>query len=189
MTRRITMILALALVPPACAAAQEKGKPKAQRPPLPEGVKAERDLAYGIHEKRNTLDLYIPTEGKAPRPLVIWIHGGAWQSGSKDSGPAPAIQLLERGYAVACINYRLSQHAPFPAQINDCKAAVRFLRAKAAQYGIDPDHLGAWGGSAGGHLVALLAEKFREVLGTAFLIRSCSPRRRSWQASGRRRLW
>ena len=159
MTRRFTVILTLGLaVPVACPArAQEPGaKAKAQRPPLPEGVKTERDLAYGPHKERNTLDLFIPTEGEAPRPLVIWIHGGAWRGGSKDGGPRPAMQLLRRGYAVASINYRLSQHAPFPAQIEDCKAAVRFLRANAAKYGLDPDHFGVWGGSAGGHLVALL---------------------------------
>src|SRR4029077_13513800 len=64
--------------------------------------------------------------------------------------------LLRRGYAVASINYRLSQHAPFPAQIEDCKAAVRFLRANASRYGLDPDHFGAWGVSAAGPLVAWL---------------------------------
>jgi acetyl esterase/lipase len=123
---------------------------------LPEGVKIERDLAYGTHKERNTLDLYLPADDKAPRPLLIWIHGGAWMGGSKDGAPQPALQLLRRGYAVASINYRLSQHAPFPAQINDCKAAVRFLRANAPKYDLDPDHFGVWGGSAGGHLVALL---------------------------------
>jgi acetyl esterase/lipase len=66
------------------------------------------------------------------------------------------MQFLRRGYAVASINYRLSQHAPFPAQIHDCKAAVRFLRAGAAKYNINPDRIGVWGGSAGGHLAALL---------------------------------
>jgi acetyl esterase/lipase len=149
--------LSLALLVAGLAAAQEpKAKAKAQRPPLPEGVKVERDLAYGTQKERNTLDLYLPGEGKAPRPLVIWIHGGAWRGGSKDGGPQPALGLLGRGYAVASINYRLSQHAPFPAQIDDCKAAVRFLRANASKYDLDPDHFGVWGGSAGGHLVALL---------------------------------
>ena len=159
MTRRITVILALGLaVLAACPAfAQEpRAKAKAQRPSSPEGVRIERDLAYGPHKERNTLDLYLPTEGEAPRPLVIWIHGGAWRGGSKDGGPRPAMQLLRRGYAVASINYRLSQHAHFPAQIEDCKAAVRFLRASASTYGLDADHFGVWGGSAGGHLVALL---------------------------------
>jgi acetyl esterase/lipase len=123
------------------------------QPRLPEGTKAQRDLAYGPHE-RNKLDLYVPP-GDGAKPLVIWVHGGGWAAGSK--GPNnPALPLLARGYAVAAINYRLSQHAPFPAQIEDCKAAVRYLRAHAGEYGLDPDHFGAWGASAGGHLVALL---------------------------------
>jgi acetyl esterase/lipase len=121
---------------------------------LPEGAQALRDLAYvpGGHE-RQKLDLYLPSpEGK--HPLVIWVHGGAFRMGSKD--PCPALWLLQDGYAVASINYRLSQHALFPAQIEDCKAAVRWLRAHAAQYGLDSNHIGAWGASAGGHLAAML---------------------------------
>jgi acetyl esterase/lipase len=128
----------------------------AQQPPpprLPEGTKPYRDLGYGPHE-RNKLDLYVPP-GDGAKPLIIWVHGGAWQGGSK--GPNnPAMPMLARGYAVAAINYRLSQHAKFPAQIEDCKAAVRYLRANAAKYSLDPNHFGAWGASAGGHLVALL---------------------------------
>ena len=115
-----------------------------------------RDLEYvpGGHE-RQKLDLYLPGEVSSElRPLVIWVHGGAWMSGSKDY--CPARPLLEQGYAVASINYRLSQHALFPAQIEDCKAAVRWLRAHAGEYGLDPKRFGAWGASAGGHLAALL---------------------------------
>ena len=118
-----------------------------------------RDLEYvpGGHA-RNKLDLYLPrpagAAGGAPLPLVIWVHGGAWLAGSKEG--CGALWLLEKGYAVASINYRLSQHAVFPAQIEDCTAAVRWLRANAATYGLDPERFGAWGPSAGGHLVALL---------------------------------
>ncbi len=121
---------------------------------LPAGVKAFRDLEYvpAGHE-RQKLDLYTP-EGEGPYPLVIWIHGGAFRMGSK--APCPALWLVEEGYAVAGINYRLSQHAIFPAQIEDCKAAVRWLRAHAAEYHLDPEHFGAWGASAGGHLAAML---------------------------------
>ncbi len=125
----------------------------AQQPKVPDGTRVERNLEYGPHE-RNKLDLYVPT-GDGPFPLVIWVHGGAWQSGSKEGG-GPALFLLGRGYAVAAINYRLSQHAKFPAQIEDCQAAVRFLRASAKKYHLDPDHFGAMGASAGGHLVALM---------------------------------
>jgi acetyl esterase/lipase len=86
--------------------------------------------------------------------LIIWVHGGAWLGGSKEQ--CPALPYLNRGFAVASINYRLSQHALFPAQIEDCKAAVRWLRVRARDYNLDPDRFAAWGASAGGHLVALL---------------------------------
>jgi len=108
----------------------------------------------GGHE-RQKLDIYRPVErGESPPPLIIWVHGGAWQGGSKEN--CPAWRFTKRGYIFASINYRLSQHAVFPAQIEDCKAAVRYLRANAGKYGFDPNHFGAWGASAGGHLVALL---------------------------------
>lgn len=124
----------------------------AQGPKLPDGTAAERNLKYGPHE-RNVLDVYTPKSDK-PLPLVVWVHGGGWQGGSKDSNPA--LFLLANGYAVAGVNYRYSSHAAFPAQLHDCKAAVRFLRANAKKYNLDPDHIGVWGASAGGHLVALL---------------------------------
>jgi acetyl esterase/lipase len=123
--------------------------------PLPSGREF-KNLVYvpGGHE-RHQLDLYLPDSASPqPFPLVIWIHGGAWRQGSKDR--CPARFLLQEGFAVASINYRLSQHAIYPAQIQDCKTAVRWLRAHAGQYGLDPDHFGAWGSSAGGHLAALL---------------------------------
>ncbi len=100
-----------------------------------------------------SLDLYLPNSSQ-PAPLVIFIHGGGWHSGSKDK--CPAQYLSEHGYVVAGINYRFSQDAPFPAQIEDCRAALKFLRSQAATYRIQPDHVGVWGGSAGGHLASLL---------------------------------
>lgn len=132
------------------AAPQEP--PKRRAPPgVPEGVQVLRDLTYveGGHE-RNRLDLYLPEKAEGRPPLVVWIHGGAWQAGSKED--CAAVRLTAKGYAVASINYRLSQHAVFPAQIEDCKAAIRWLRANAAKYHLDPDHIGVWGSSAGGHL-------------------------------------
>jgi acetyl esterase/lipase len=119
-----------------------------------DGLTTHRDLAYvsGGHP-RQTLDLYLPA-ATAPLPLIIWIHGGAFRMGSKaDDVPTDYLAL---GYAVASINYRLSQHALFPAQIEDCKAAVRWLRANAARYHLDPARFAAWGSSAGGHLAAML---------------------------------
>jgi acetyl esterase/lipase len=121
---------------------------------VPEGTVVHRDLAYvpGGHP-RQKLDLYLPREGDS-LPLIINIHGGAFRMGSKEDGVP--LEYLARGYAVASINYRLSQHAVFPAQIEDCKAAVRWLRAHAAEYRLDPDRFAAWGASAGGHLAAML---------------------------------
>ncbi len=111
-------------------------------------------MEYGTHGVGNRLDLYLPPKADAPTPLVIWIHGGGWEAGNKEN--PPGLGLLKKGYALASLNYRLSQEAKFPAQIEDCKAAIRFLRANAKKYNLDPDHFGVWGASAGGHLVALL---------------------------------
>lgn len=128
--------------------------PSAVRQPPP-GVLVVRDLEYilGGHE-RNRLDLYLPEKAPRPLPVIVWVHGGGWTNGDKARGPAQDFST--NGYAVAAINYRFSQHAIFPAQIQDCKAAVRWLRANAAKYGLDAAHIGAWGVSSGGHLVALL---------------------------------
>ncbi len=107
------------------------------------------------HE-RQQLDLYLPAVSTVRLPVIIWIHGGAWQSGSRSFCPPLNAGYTERGYAVASIGYRFSRDATFPAQIQDCKAAIRWLRAHSDQYGLDPDKFGAWGSSSGGHLVALL---------------------------------
>jgi acetyl esterase/lipase len=120
-------------------------------------VKAHRDLAYVENgHARQKLDLYVPEKAATPLPLLIWVHGGGWAAGSKDGCPPLKQGFAERGYAVASIGYRLSGDAIFPAQIEDCKAAIRWLRAHAKQYGLNPDRFGVWGSSAGGHLVALL---------------------------------
>jgi acetyl esterase/lipase len=121
---------------------------------LPEGTIVHRDMPYVTdgHE-RQKLDLYLP-KAEEKLPLIIWVHGGAWLAGSKSDGVP--LDYLSDGYAIASINYRLSQHAIFPAQIQDCKAAVRWLRTNAQKYNLDPNCFGAWGPSAGGHLVAML---------------------------------
>ena len=141
------------------AGAQQKPEAGAKRPgqaALPANVKLLRDVEYAkVGEKSLALDLYLPDHPAGTKmALVIWVHGGAWRAGSKN--PTPAVALLRDGLAVASISYRFSQAAKFPAQINDCKGAVRFLRANAAKYGLDPNAFGAWGSSAGGHLVALM---------------------------------
>jgi acetyl esterase/lipase len=121
---------------------------------VPEGTTIHQDVAYVEDgHPRQTLDLYLPP-ADAPLPLVVYVHGGAWLTG--DKGDAPPLEYLSEGYALAALNYRLSQHALFPAQIEDCKAAIRWLRAHAGQYGLDPEKFVAGGASAGGHLAALL---------------------------------
>ena len=139
--------------PPAAPPQPERRDPRMRG--VPPGMKLVRDIEYVPGGGRaRTLDLLLPEKAGAPTPLVVWIHGGAWSAGSKEGSPAP--RLLGDGFAFASINYRLSQQAIFPAQIEDCKAAIRFLRGHAKEYNIDPDHIGVFGSSAGGHLVALL---------------------------------
>lgn len=148
--------LALLAVLIGTAAGQDRPiYPSAPRIPVPQGAKVIRDLEYvpGGHV-RNRLDLYLPEKSEGPLPVVVWIHGGAWQHGSKED--CYAVWLVAKGYAVASISYRLSHHALFPAPLEDSKAAIRWLRANAGKYNLDADHIGAWGASAGGHLASLL---------------------------------
>lgn len=127
-----------------------------QPPRVPEGVKVVRDLEYAtIGDKKLLLDLYLPEKTDGPLPVIVGIHGGGWANGSKVGGQGS--WLARHGYAVAVINYRLSGEAIFPAQIEDCKAAVRWLRANAEKYHLNSDRFGATGHSAGGHLASLLA--------------------------------
>lgn len=115
-----------------------------------------KDLAYVANgHARQKLDVFLPPNPAASCPLLVWIHGGAWKEGSKEN--CPALGMLGKGWVVASINYRFSQHAIFPAQIEDCKAAIRWLRANATRYHIDKDRVAVWGASAGGHLAAMLA--------------------------------
>lgn len=124
-------------------------------PGLPAGTRTLRDLEFARPRGRPLhLDLFVPP-GEQLVPLVLWIHGGGWMQFSKTDG-VQALGLLSHGYAVASTDYRLSSEAIFPAQIHDVKAAVRYLRANAAGFGLDPERFGVWGESAGGHLAALL---------------------------------
>jgi len=117
-------------------------------------VKAMRDVEYARPQGiAQLLDLYVP-DSRTPLPLLISVHGGGWRGGSKEH--SAIIRQSLRGYAVASINYRLSDAATYPAQIEDCLAAVRWLRANAVKYNLDPKRVAAWGDSAGGHLVALM---------------------------------
>ena len=107
-----------------------------------------------------TMDIYRPGQvGTTPTPAVLYVHGGGWEHGSSSLGGINASieqMLMQQGILVAAVNYRLAPQYLWPAQIDDVKCAVRYLRANAHQYGIDPTRIGAWGGSAGGHLVSML---------------------------------
>lgn len=102
------------------------------------------------------MELLVPSGAAGPVPVVVWIHGGGWFQGSRLPIPPGVSALCSRGYAVASIDYRLVADAIWPAQIQDCKGAVRWLRAHADQYGLDPDRIAVWGESAGGQLAAML---------------------------------
>jgi acetyl esterase/lipase len=155
--RRLAFPLALLLLLACLSAApatQPGFRPRATR--VPPNVAADLDVRYGdAAGTANLLDVYRRRDlGSAPMPAVVWLHGGAWFLG--DKLPCRALPLIDHRFVVASVNYRLSSSAPYPAQIQDCKGAVRFLRAHAAQYHIDPNRIGVWGESAGGHLAALL---------------------------------
>ncbi|MDE7047342.1 alpha/beta hydrolase [Parablautia intestinalis] len=126
-----------------------------------EGLVFEEGLVYTTNsEKECRMDIVYPADAKEALPAVVWVHGGGWSDENLTRKYLPSRELAElskRGYVTASIDYRLCQEAPFPAQIADCKAAVRYLRANAERYHVDPDHIGAWGESAGGHLVELMA--------------------------------
>lgn len=151
-----------ATTPKAKGAAKGKGKAKgaqAAAAAVPEGTKVLTNLPYVTNgHASQALDLYVPmnkTAGVAtPPPLIVFIHGGGWQAGSKQMCPARAF--LAKGYAVASVEYRFSDVAIFPAQVEDCKAALRWLRAHAGEHGYNADKIAVWGPSAGGHLVSML---------------------------------
>ena len=130
-----------------------------EQPPFqpPAAVEMKADVVYASYGPRQMhLDMYLPKDSNGPFPAVVWVHGGGWQGGDKTRFRRQAALLAAKGFACACIEYRLSGEAKFPAAIHDVKASVRWLRAHAAEYKINRDKIGAAGGSAGGHLVCLL---------------------------------
>lgn len=148
----LLLILSLLLA----TAFAEQPKPAPKQLALPSGITMEKDIAYiADGDAAQKLDLYLPeTRSEKPLPLIVHIHGGGGRAGSKF--PCPVTPMVLKGYAVASVEYRFSQKAIFPAQIQDCQAAIRWLRAHSAKYNLDPAHVGVVGGSAGGHLSALV---------------------------------
>ena len=138
----------------------KRSRDPSQPRPLPEGVQAFRNLAYaGTDNPRQTLDLFLPKGRKkdASLPMIVYIHGGGWKNGSKESVIGKLAPYLKTSsFAVAAINYRLSGESIWPSQIHDCKAAIRWLKGNSMKYGFDPGRLAVWGNSAGGHLVAMM---------------------------------
>lgn len=125
-------------------------------PKLPSGAQFAGDVAYVAQaHARQKMDIAFFKHGPQ-RPLLVWVHGGAFKGGDKAENLPIWDDLMNHGFAVATINYRLSGDAQWPAQITDCKAAIRFLKANAKQYNIDPLRIAVWGSSAGGHLAALV---------------------------------
>ncbi len=123
------------------------------------GVVLQRDVEYGrAGDRALHLDILRPKEpGEKPLPVIVFIHGGGWRAGNKAGGLPRVLPFVVSGkYVGVSVGYRLSDEATWPAQIHDCKAAIRYLRANAEKLGIDPEKIGVWGISAGGHLVSLL---------------------------------
>jgi len=124
---------------------------------VPEGVTPHENIVFGTGGGRELkLDLYEPS-GEGPHAAVMLVHGGGWTGGNKEAFRPMAMQMAARGFVAVTVEYRLATEARFPGAVEDCKAAVRWLRANAAAYKIDPARIGAVGGSAGGHLAGMVA--------------------------------
>jgi acetyl esterase/lipase len=161
--RRLLFVAVFFLLPGAAAWSQPpsgaKAKPGPKPPVIPDTVAVERDVQYGkAGEVSLQLDIVRPKEpSEKLRPAVVFIHGGGWSGGNKSGGIGQVLPFAASGnYFCASVEYRLSGVATWPAQIHDCKAAIRWLKANAKKLNIDPERIGVWGSSAGGHLVSLL---------------------------------
>lgn len=156
------LLLLSALVLSRLNAAEAQAKPTVQRTVIPaetiEQLEANPNITYARYGERELqLDLYRPKERGAALAAIVCIHGGGWHKGERSAMSNLAQALAAKGYVTVTVSYRLSGEAIFPAAIQDCKAAVRFLRANAAKFAIQSDAIAVTGLSAGGHLAALLA--------------------------------
>lgn len=157
-----TFAILLSVIVPVNLAADAASKPakkKKPQPPLPAKVEVLPNIEYakpkGISLK---LDLYRPKAASAPSPVIVFVHGGGWKNGNKDRGRRGAW-MVPHGFAIVSINYRLTDQGQWPDQINDCYAAVRWVRDNAKRFHLDGERVGCWGTSAGGHLVALMGTR------------------------------
>ena len=155
------LTLALSLVSSAAIFAEEKSERKPMPPPsrVSDLVELKADLPYaGNDNPWQMVDLYLPKHRATdkPLPVVVYIHGGGWSGGNRRGGGLAAGAAASGNYAGVSVGYRLSSEAKWPAQIHDCKAAIRWIRGHAKEYNLDADHIGVTGTSAGGHLVCLL---------------------------------
>ena len=124
---------------------------------VPDDVVFERGVEFANPDNQHLqLDLARPKNGEGPFPAIVCIHGGGFRAGTRDGYDALCVSLAQRGYVAVTITYRLAPAYQFPAAVHDSKAAVRWLRANAAKYHLDPTRIGATGGSAGGHLALFL---------------------------------
>lgn len=156
MNKYWSMAAAAAILVSTCTAGfAQRLSPAAAR----EKIEVQSDVEYGkAGERVLKLDVIKPkTASDKPRACVVWIHGGGWQNGNKNSGAQRLAGLVATGdYVGVSVGYRLTDETAWPGQIHDCKAAIRWIRANAKTLGIDPDKIGVWGSSAGGHLVSML---------------------------------
>ena len=130
-------------------------------------VTVKRDVTYRtVDGERLALDVYQPAKKGKNRPAVVVVHGGGWTAGDKQLFAQQSNQLAQRGFAAFSVNYRLAPAHPYPAAVEDVEAAVAWVRKHAKDYGVDPKRLGALGGSAGAHLVGMLATDGRGSLET-----------------------
>ncbi len=157
----VSLVLVATLVS-VCAGQQQQprlgdGGASQQTLDLEEDVWVLRDVEYGVVDGHSLrLDAYLPADNEV-HPAVVQIHGGGWRGGDKSSFRREGLKYAREGVAAFSINYRLSGVAPYPAAVEDCVRAIRWIREHAAEYGIDPDRLAARGGSAGGHLSLMMA--------------------------------
>jgi acetyl esterase/lipase len=161
MTKRLCFAAACLLLATGSLCAKQK-TPDAKSP---DSVKVVRDIVYATYGDRKVmLDLYLPNQTKTPKakiPCIMTIHGGGWQNGDTTKFAPFARAFAENGFAAACITYRLLPAVGIPQCIQDAKASVRWVRANAKKYNIDTERIGAFGGSAGAHLAAMLGTSFK----------------------------